>query len=85
MIKQEPTLDFGILDDLSPPSKRQVGGNHYTKLLIQPMDYSLANNLDPLQHTAIKYVTRYKDKGTPMEDLHKARHCIDMMIEYAEE
>tara|TARA_R100001377_G_scaffold39204_1_gene21878 strand:+ start:11 stop:358 length:348 start_codon:yes stop_codon:yes gene_type:complete len=59
----------------------QVGGNHYTKLEIQPMAYSMANKLNALQHTALKYITRYPDKGTPLEDLAKARHCIDMMIE----
>ena len=31
--------------------------------------------------TALKYITRYPDKGTPLQDLAKARHCIDMMIE----
>ena len=59
----------------------QVGGDHYTKLKIQPMEYSMANELNALQHTAIKYVTRYQDKGTPLQDLAKAKHCIDMMIE----
>ena len=62
-------------------SDQQVGGNHYTKLSIQPMTYSMSNNLNALQHTAIKYVTRYQDKGTALQDLAKARHCIDMMVE----
>ena len=59
----------------------QVGGNHYTKLAIQPMQYSMANNLDALQHTVIKYVTRFRDKNG-IEDLEKAKHCIDMLIEF---
>ena len=62
-------------------SDQQVGGNHYTKLSIQPMTYSMSNNLNALQHTAIKYVTRYQDKGTALQDLAKARQCIDMMVE----
>ena len=62
-------------------SKIQIGGDHYTKLEIQPMTYSMANKLNALQHTALKYITRYPDKGTPLQDLAKARHCIDMMIE----
>tara|TARA_R110000803_G_scaffold143980_3_gene209929 strand:- start:138 stop:482 length:345 start_codon:yes stop_codon:yes gene_type:complete len=62
-------------------SDTQVGGDHYTKLEIQPMTYSMANNLNALQHTALKYITRYQDKGTPLQDLAKARHCIDMMVE----
>ena len=63
------------------PLSTQVGGNHYTKLPIQPMQYSMANNLDALQHTIIKYVTRFRDKAG-IEDLEKAKHCIDMLIEF---
>ena len=59
----------------------QVGGNHYTKLAIQPMRYSMENGLDALQHTIIKYVTRFRDKAG-IEDLEKAKHCIDMLIEF---
>ena len=62
----------------------QVGGNHYTKLAIQPMRYSMENGLDALQHTIIKYVTRFRDKAG-IEDLEKAKHCIDMLIEYEKE
>ena len=62
----------------------QVGGNHYTKLAIQPMRYSMENGLDALQHTVIKYVTRFRDKNG-IEDLEKAKHCIDMLIEYEKE
>lgn len=60
--------------------KTQVGGDHYTKLAIQPITYSMANHLDALQHTAVKYITRFKDKDG-LKDLNKAQHCIDMLIE----
>ncbi len=59
----------------------QIGGNHYTKLAIQPMEYSMANGLNACQHTIIKYVTRYADKNG-LEDLKKARHTLDMLIEF---
>ena len=59
----------------------QIGGDHYTKLAIQPMRYSMENGLDALQHTIIKYVTRFRDKAG-IEDLEKAKHCIDMLIEF---
>ena len=62
----------------------QVGGDHYTKLAIQPMRYSMENGLDALQHTVIKYVTRFRDKNG-IEDLEKAKHCIDMLIEFEKE
>lgn len=59
----------------------QHGGDHYKKLAIQPMEYSMANGLDACQHTVIKYVTRFRDKGG-IDDLHKAIHCIEMLIEF---
>ena len=59
----------------------QVGGDHYKSLAIQPMEYSMANGLDACQHTAIKYITRFRDKGGII-DLEKAKHCIDMLIEF---
>lgn len=62
---------------------QQIGGSHYTKLKIQPMEYSMANSLGAAEHTVIKYVTRWKDKGG-IEDLKKARHTLDLLIEYVE-
>lgn len=59
----------------------QVGGDHYKHLAIQPMEYSMKNGLDACQHTAIKYITRFREKGG-IADLEKAKHCIDMLIEF---
>lgn len=61
--------------------KEQVGGDHYKSLPIQPMEYSMANNLNACQHTAIKYITRYKDKGDPRENIEKAIHTLQLLIE----
>ena len=60
--------------------KDQVGGDHYSKLAIQPVTYINANGLSYLQGNVIKYVTRYKDKNG-LQDLEKAKHYIDMLIE----
>ena len=40
----------------------------------------MANKLDPIQHTIIKYVMRHEFK-TGKQDLEKAKHCIDLLIE----
>lgn len=61
--------------------KEQVGGDHYKSLPIQPMEYSMANNLNACQHTAIKYITRYKDKGDPRENIEKAIHTLQLLLE----
>ena len=62
----------------------QVGGSHYKGMKIQPMRYSMANGLNACQATVIKYVTRYKEKGG-IEDLRKAIHCIELLIEFEQE
>lgn len=59
----------------------QVGGDHYKTMPIQPMEFSMKNKLDPCQHTIIKYVTRFRDKGG-IQDLEKAKHVIDMLIQF---
>ena len=62
----------------------QVGGSHYNSMKIQPIEYTMANAMNPLQHTAIKYISRYQSKGTPIEDLRKAIHSIELLIQFEE-
>ena len=61
-------------------SETQIGGNHYKKLAIQPMEYSMANRLDACQHSAVKYITRHAD-GAGKKDCYKAIHTIMLLIE----
>ena len=63
--------------------REQVGGNHYSKLAIQPVEYISKNNLTYLQGNVIKYITRYKDKNG-LQDLQKAKHYVEMLIELEE-
>lgn len=59
---------------------KQVDGDHYKNLAIQPAVYSFKNKLNWHQGEIIKYVTRYKNKNGKV-DLEKAKHLIDMLIE----
>ena len=68
------------MSDCSSVREKQIGGSHYSKLKIQPVDYIIANELDYLQGNVIKYVTRFRDKNG-VEDLKKAIHYIEMLIE----
>jgi hypothetical protein len=61
----------------------QVGGNHYKKFKIQPIEFIVANDIPYRPANVIKYVCRYKDKNG-LEDLKKARHYLDMLIEEEE-
>lgn len=59
---------------------RQEGGGHYKNLPIQPVEYCHKNGLGFCESSVIKYVSRWKDKNG-IEDLKKARHFIDLLIE----
>lgn len=58
----------------------QEGGNHYVNCKIQPVEYIEANNIQFIEGNIIKYVTRHTSKNG-VEDLKKARHFIDLLIE----
>ncbi|XZE35391.1 DUF3310 domain-containing protein [Pirellulaceae bacterium SH501] len=58
----------------------QHGGDHYKNLQIEPWDYIAANGLGYFEGSAVKYLTRWKFKNG-VEDLKKARHFIDKLIE----
>lgn len=63
------------------PQNVQVGGDHYKKHMIQPIEFIMANKLDYCQGNAIKYIVRHHDKNG-REDLEKAKHYIDLMIDH---
>lgn len=73
-------------DTATPPSafSAQEGGDHYKTKGIQPVEYILANDMTFIEGCVVKYVTRWKDKGG-LEDLRKARHFLDMLIEHTED
>ncbi len=66
----------------STANAKQVGGDHYKtdRIMIEPWDYCLANQLDPMQFAIIKYVTRWPDKGG-IQDLEKIVHYLEKYIE----
>ena len=59
----------------------QVGGNHYKDMGIQPAQFAMANKLDYCQANAIKYIVRHASKDGK-QDLEKAKHYIDLLIEH---
>lgn len=65
---------------VKPEGKKQIGGNHYSKMAITPTNYILANNIGWLEGNAIKYISRHQDKNG-IEDLQKAIHYIELIIE----
>ena len=60
--------------------KKQIGGNHYRRYKVQPSQFVTENKLLYPEGCVIKYVIRHQDKGGK-QDLEKAKHMIDMIIE----
>ncbi len=58
----------------------QVGGNHYKKWKIQPIEFCFANNIPFMEANVQKYVLRHADKNG-IEDLRKAQHYLQLMAE----
>ena len=58
----------------------QIGGEHYKKHTIQPVEFITKNKLGFLEGCVIKRICRYEDKNG-REDLEKIKHEIDLLIE----
>lgn len=68
-------------EEKQTPLQRQTGGTHYKNMVIQPAEYAEKNGLSLLEGNVVKYISRWKLKGQPLQDLEKAKHCIDLLIE----
>lgn len=65
---------------MTKATDRQVGGDHYKSLPIQPGVFIRKNGIGWYEGNAIKYICRYKQKGG-REDLLKVKHYIDLILE----
>ncbi|WCD56161.1 hypothetical protein [Caulobacter phage KSC] len=82
---QRPETEEVVQDiktDAAPTSAlaTQVGGDHYKRFAIQPVEFVHQNGLSFIVGSIIKYICRYKFKAGK-QDLEKARHFLDMLIE----
>ena len=59
---------------------KQVGGDHYKKMVIQPAEFINKNKLLFAEGNAIKYICRHSTKGKE-EDVKKAIHYLEMILE----
>ena len=65
---------------MSDALKDQVGGDHYKKLAIQPIEFIHANGIPFIEGNVIKYLVRWRSKNG-IADLEKAKHYIDLLID----
>lgn len=59
---------------------KQIGGNHYQDMTIQPAKFINDNRLLFAEGNAIKYICRHKSKNGK-EDILKAMHYLEMILE----
>lgn len=64
-------------------TQEQIGGSHYKDMPIQPVEFIHKNGIPYIEGSVIKYVSRWRKKGG-VEDLKKARHFLDLLIEMEE-
>jgi hypothetical protein len=63
-----------------PKPAEQVGGTHYSRLGIEPIQFIETNGLGYHEGNAVKYVSRWRNKNG-IEDLNKAKWYIERLIE----
>lgn len=61
------------------PLSYQVGGDHYSKMKIQPIEYIHANKMDFMDGCIVGYISRWRDKGG-VQDLQKIKQFVDLII-----
>jgi hypothetical protein len=60
---------------------RQVAGDHYKHMSIQPAEYIMKNELSFAEGNVVKLVSRHKNKAGKA-DLEKAIHWLEILIEH---
>jgi hypothetical protein len=76
-------------EELYMSEAREIGPKHYKGLGYEPWDIMYSNFTNEefegyLRGNVVKYILRYPSKGG-VDDLRKARHYIDRLIELKEE
>jgi hypothetical protein len=58
----------------------QVGGEHYKKMKIQPVEFIHANGIPFIEGNIVKYIVRWREKNG-IKDLEKVKHYVDLLIQ----
>ena len=60
--------------------KKQIGGDHYKRMAIQPSHYIVRNKLGWYEGNIVKYITRHSIKGG-RQDVEKVIHYAELLLE----
>jgi len=77
-----------LTEEASPitqPSLRQVGGDHYKKLAVQPWDvvdtWPIEQQIGYYRGGALKYVMRMGSKDESIQEVGKGLHYLEKLVE----
>ena len=72
----------------SSANLRQVGGDHYKEMGIEPWDvvdsWPLEQRIGAYRHGVLKYLMRMGSKDENLQELRKGQHYLDKLIETLE-
>lgn len=82
----EHTLPLTHIIEVNPPQKspsleKQIGGDHYKRFAIQPIEFCMMNKLNQCEAEAIKYICRHRFKGG-VQDIEKAIHYLELLKKF---
>lgn len=74
-----------ITDELRRANKRQVGGDHYKEMGVEPWDvvdtWPIEQRIGAYRHGALKYLMRMGSKDEQIQEIKKAGHYIEKLVE----
>jgi hypothetical protein len=86
--RQQPQTLGDLLKDRLDADDRQEGGDHYKKMDVEPWDvvdtWPIEQKIGYYRGGALKYVMRMGTKDESIQELKKAGHYIQKLIEVLE-
>lgn len=84
------TFEQGLTEPVANPDRvkaadGQAGGSHYLEMPIQPWEIIDAFSLGYYEGSILSYLLRAGRKGSKLEDLKKAGHFLEKLIELEEQ
>jgi hypothetical protein len=87
-MKEFDNCDFSLTKKGAPimqPSLRQVGGDHYKNLKVQPWDvvdtWPIEQQIGYYRGGALKYIMRMGNKDESIQEVGKGLHYLEKLIE----
>ena len=77
--KDKPIVSDGMTEMYKDALDKQVGGNHYAAMKIQPVEFITANGLTFLEGNVVKYISRHHAKNGA-DDVKKAIHYCELIL-----